>query len=896
MNQKSPSRKAPRTIASYFRQPRGTLAGALGSLVLFIFSGCSNRPASDGQRPVKAIDNARAAAAQKLLDEVLETYARADAYHDDARIIIRYRMNGSPMEEHQLWAVDFRRPGQMAARLFNSRIQSDQNRTTAMVFNFDSQNMDNQFLVLKSANGPPWNDMFSDPVCRHFISGSSEIPFNSRLPTELNLPPTIGMLLGNPTVQWLQQPDRVELLDDAQANGKTFRRIRLEHNRRLFELWIDSQSRLIEQAILPNQFLDDALLVSPEITDLRLTVQFVAATFAPDWTTNPFSTELPESANPVSHFVPLPEAFPSEFIGKSLSPISVTAESGLETTWSPASTTTVLAWVDRQDTSLELIRSLDELVSKSRDKPLRVQLCYVEFADPNPQSQRPIDLPQFIRDGHIRLPIVADVGLAAGEKLGVKFAPTVLILDDSGVVQFFRSLSDDKWQTELPAAIIRVQDGDNLASEMRAEYAKFIDEYHNNLLKFNPLALDNDPTTKPVSHHRLASPRKLEPPLWQFNDAKLPGNILSQTESSLSPDSGEESQTSSLAPASGERVRVRGRLDANRLLINDGWQTVIELDPQTQTAHRHQLELDPEMSVTTLRPFRNDKAIRVAAFSEMGRQVLIVNDDWKTVGSFTSEPDSQVRDVQVSDHDSDGACEFWLLETKSFPRPTLQGSAKSFPLPRLRGRGQGEGEIDNSDTFLTQYDETLTKQLDQIKIESAESFIAISSPSPPNSWRFLVVRSDGSIVAISSDLRPQTPITIGQLKIRRLFPSPAPNLLACAVALNEHGQWQALGINGQLEIAWTQPIGPQEFDRQIQPIAALVLEPTHALFAFAASDNTITILSADGDPIDSLQWPTPIQGIAIIEREGAPILIVSDSTQITATSVETATVVSHSPR
>ena len=718
--------------------------------MLFIFAGCSNRPATDGHRPVKAIDNARAAAAQKLLDEVLETYARADAYHDDARIIIRYRMNGSPMEEHQLWAVDFRRPGQMAARLFNSRIQSDQNRTTAMVFNFDSQNMDNQFLVLKSANGPPWNDMFSDPVCRHFISGSSEIPFNSRLPTELNLPPTIGMLLGNPTVQWLQQPDRVELLDDAQANGKTFRRIRLEHNRRLFELWIDSQSRLIEQAILPNQFLDDALLVSPEITDLRLTVQFVAATFAPDWTTNPFSTELPESANPVSHFVPLPEAFPSEFIGKSLSPISVTAESGLETTWSPASTTTVLAWVDRQDTSLELIRSLDELVSKSRDKPLRVQLCYVEFADPNPQSQRPIDLPQFIRDGHIRLPIVSDVGLAAGEKLGVKFAPTVLILDDSGVVQFFRSLSDDKWQTELPAAIIRVQDGDNLASEMRAEYAKFIDEYRNNLRKFNPLDLDTEPTTKPVSHHRLTSPRKPEPPLWQFTDAKLPGNILSLTESSLSPASEEESKTSSLAPASGERVRVRGRLDANRLLINDGWQTVIELDPQTQTAQRHQLDLGPEMSVTTLRPFRNDKAIRIAAFSEMGRQVLIVNDDWKTVGSFTSEPDSQVRDVQVSDHDSDGVCEFWLLETKAFPLPTLQGSAKSFPLPRLRGRGQGEGEIDNSDTFLTQYDETLTEQLDQIKIESAESFIAIPSDSP----QFLVVRSDGSIVAISSDLRP----------------------------------------------------------------------------------------------------------------------------------------------
>ncbi len=830
----SPLNTSVHKCAIQSSRPRDVFVGALISLALLILSGCPSPSPSDEQRVGKANDSASSVAARKLLDEVIAAYAHAEAYHDDARIIVRYRMNGRPMEEHQLWAVDFRRPHQLAARLFNARIQSDQERTTAMVFDFDSQNMDNQYLVLGSPNGPPWNEMFADPVCRHFISGSSEIPFNSRLPGDMNLPPTIGLLFGQPAVEWMLHPEHVEMLDDAQANGKAIRRVCLEHNRRKYELWIDPESRLIVQASLPNQFLDEALLIAPEISDLRLTVQFTDATFAPDWSTNPFSNELPQTANPVARFVPLPERFPSECIGKPLSPISVTAESGLATSWSPQSMTTVLAWVDRQDISFELIRRLDTLAENSADQPLRIQLCYVEFVDPNPESQRPIDLPQYIRDGGIRLPIVSDVGLVEGEKLGVKFAPTVIILDKLGVVQFFQAFSTDKWKSELPAAISRVQNGENLASEMRAEYAKFIDVYQDNLRKLNPLASATPAATKPVSHHSIQSPRKPGPPLWQFTNVKLPGNITS--------------------------------LAGSRLLINDGWQTVLELDPQTQAAQRHPLELDPEMSVTTLRTFHSRKGTRIAAFSEMGRQVLVVSEDWKTVGSFTCEPDSQIRDVQVCDQDSDEKPQFWLLETKS------------FPLPRLRGRGQGEGEIDNSETFLTQYDETLSQQLDQIKVESAESFIAI----PSNPLRFLVIRSDGQLVPISQDLSPKPAVALGQLKVRRLFPSPDPNLLACAVALDEHGQWQALGITPELEIGWTHAIGPQEFERQIQPVAALALDSSRSLFAFAASDDTITVLSDVGLLVDLLQWPAPIHGLSLLQSNGVPTLFVSEASQITA--------------
>ncbi len=821
------------------------------SVVAFVlFVGCTRQSPSVNNTADSNGDAANQNAARQLLDDVVATYAQASQYHDDAKIVVRYRLEGRPMEEHQLWAIDFKRPGQLAARLFNARIQSDQNRTTAMVFDFDSENMDSQFLVLGPSSGPPWKEMFSDPVCRHFICGSSEIPFNSRLANELILPPTIGLLLGQPTVDWISNPDKLEMLADDEMEGKSVRRLRIERERRKYELWIDSESKLLVQVILPNQFLDAALLISPEITKLQLSVQFNAATLRPNWAQSPFSTELPDNANPVSRFVPLPDPFPSECIGKPIPTIALTDASSQPKNWSPPQTTTVLAWVDRQENSLELIRQLETIVAKSGEPPINVQLCFVEFPDPNPQAKKISELPQYVHDAGIRFPIASDMGLSAGQILGVKFAPTVIVFDASGKVQFFHAIALADWKAKLSGAIDRIAKGDNLAGEMRAEYSKFVDEYKNNLQRLNPLAQNAHTPAQTVARHSSSNPKQPSQALWTIAELKRPGNIL--------------------------------QLSSNRILVNDGWQSVAELDLTTQMVVHHKLDLESEMSVTIMRADRVGETSRIAAFAEMGRQVLVIGDDCTTIGKCTSESPTQIRDVQIDDWDGDGTSDYWILDSNS---------------------------------ILVRFDETLRTKIDQVQLDSAESFIAIpgvdhgliqkpvespirtteSFPLPglpgrgqgegafDDPARFLVVRADGGLVMISDKLQPQPPFTFGSLKVKRLLASPSAELLACATALSEQGDWVAVGINHNLEVAWTHAIGPQEFDRQIQPIASLAIDKQHSLWAFAASDNTITILSDDGRVVDSLKWPSDLHGLALSQLEGAPALIVSDSKQLSAT-------------
>jgi hypothetical protein len=185
-----------------------------------------------------------------------------------------------------------------------------------------------------------------------------------------------------------------------------------------------------------------------------------------------------------------------------------------------------------------------------------------ELPDPIPKQKQRTN---YVHDASINFHR-SDIGLAAGQLLGVKFAPTVIVVDASGNVQFFHAIALADWKEKLSAAIERVSKGENLASEMRAEYSKFVDEYKNNLQRLNPLAEHRYTPAQTVARHAVNDPKQPGKALWTIADLKLPGNIV--------------------------------QLSANQILVNDGWQSVAEVDLKTETAIHRKLDLDPEMSVT----------------------------------------------------------------------------------------------------------------------------------------------------------------------------------------------------------------------------------------------------------------------------------------------------------
>lgn len=807
------------------------MGGILPALVISALSlGCSaQREGTSLPRPANAEQSGR-----QLLNEVIAAYAAATTYRDDAKLIVRYQLNGRPMEEHQLWAIDFERPHRLAARLYNARIQSDERQATVMVFDFDSENMDNQYLVQPAENGIPWEKLFADPVCRHFISGSTEIPFNSELNDQFLMPPSIGMLLGKPDVSWLDDPEAVERLDDAEFQGEAFQRLKLSAERRTYELWIEPQTKIVRQVILPNQLLDAALLATPEITGLRLSVQFDNATFSPQWSTSPFSTDVPDTANPVTQFVPLPEPFPSEWIGKKIPAIALTDAQGTPRPWTPSNRPAIVAWVDRQDDSIAMIRLLESLTKLPSGSLADVQLCYAELPNPNLQAPQHSDLSQFTHEMATSLPIASDVGMAEGQKLGVKFAPTALIVNASGQAQYLVSPNKSDWRQRLDAAVKRMAAGEDLAAEMRSEYNQYLDSYKTKLQQLNPFGTDEHLAGHPATHQRDALSLELRKPEWTSRELKSPGSILT--------------------------------LDKDRVWINEGWQSVAELRLSSRRFSVRPLPVEADVSVTTLRSNPGGPSPVIVGFGEQGLQIVVIDAQGSLLGKTPILADNRICDAQLSPRPSGDSSRIWYLDSTS----TIH-------------------EIDQSATATGR----------KLFVEAAESFIVLPPQADENDHvqKLLVVRSDGGLTLAASDGTIQPSFTFGALKVERLcaavslgeaHQSENPDgLIACATALDDLGNWVALGIDRQFEVVWKQSIGSQEFDRSIQPIAMGTDTAGRRHWAVVSADNTIAIFDDDGNSVDAFRWPEEIHGMCFVVWDGMPALLITDSAAISICAFKT---------
>ncbi len=148
---------------------------------------------------------------------------------------------------------------------------------------------------------------------------------------------------------------------------------------------------------------------------------FKNASFAAAETKDRFSTVIDPSAKPVRAFVPLPEPFPSENIGKPLPPLNVFDLNGQPHRWSPQAKPTVLIWFDLLETSQEAVQRSD------LGKECSVQWFYVDYESteatqiPAAAQRREALMPAADRERQSA--VLFDLGLKAGKLLGVKTTP-----------------------------------------------------------------------------------------------------------------------------------------------------------------------------------------------------------------------------------------------------------------------------------------------------------------------------------------------------------------------------------------------------------------------------------------------------------------------------------------
>ena len=778
------------------------IAVTLGFFLL-AFSGCNEdkvpNATKDGQKPIQNFNPDWQA--EQVLAYMQNAYANAQSYSDNAVLYLTFRMRGRPIQEPQPWAFRFDRANnKLAAQLFDTKITFDGRDLGCRVYDIESENLDNQFLLLSSVT-KPITRLFADTIGRHFAGGFSDLPLRSD-PTSLvkyAAPPTIQLLTGEAPFPWLAQPKMGIRLDDQMIEGIVCYHIQTKIGEEVCDFWIEQKTGLLHQLLLPNSLFEEKVTHSSQIEDLKFVARFHNCEFNSQLDPQTFAVNPPADASLVKEFVKLPEAFPSELIGR-IAPEFVlsTPTGGVVSRNTFEKKTTALLWIAGYAME-DGINKLDAIQKQLGDQVnFGVVYSDAEMRTPGSEGFEMTDqLKSMIRNSRVSLPFYCDKHLNASSLLRIKAIPSVLVLDKNSKVQFARPLSDSNWDDDLATALNRIDNGDDLAEEMIANYGKFYSQYRAKLLS---LRADRPGGVAARNASTFLTDKSRAKTVWTANSTLRPGNM----------------------------ARIGDTV--SNVAVLDGYQTLVVFDDQGHEVQREELQLPEGQGVTRLRTTqRNGKPV-YAVFTKMGEQVHWFDETLNRLGSWPLSSATE----KITD------CRFY---------DSNDGNKKLLVAVRDKG-------IVSLDIGTGKAAEVTDKEASEIVV-SKTAYVGLTGTETRDDQAVLFKSDLPNFDSRSLDAWNFTRILLGDTGDRE--PAVSDSVRYCATGLSVDGQMQAIGLNDKFGIQWKVDAGLQNFRDDVEPI---VYDRKHNCWIVADSEYGLQVVSNSGEVLFSMRIDGELQGVA----------------------------------
>ena len=600
-------------------------SSALLVLVLFFgFPGCENstktteEPAS--QR-LKSRDDVLTA--KEILGSVLQQYTQANSYSDKAVLYLSYRLNGRSIQEPHPWSLAWNRKKQFSADWFNAQIRCDGQHFSCYIYDIASGNIDNQQLWLPITDDVPIDVLQEDKIASHFIFGTSELPLDESEARKRNplVHPILGFFQPKLSRTWLKTPESMERLADKSLGDIDCYRIQLAERDKTYVLWINQVSGLIEQIELPLQYLHSDVLAASEISQISFLVRFHHAQINQMIPPDRLLTEKKLAAKIVGQFVEMPESLPSSLIGDKVPPLRFLDRSARPVLINERDSDLVLFWLSPVDANVR-IRELAALKQQLGD--VEVYAVYTDEFLENPGSKSLEFADAFKKLSNFAVPLLYDKQLKNSSLAKIKAVPCITILTRRMDLQYAQAIDEPAWQERAVAAWKRIRIGDDVALEMRTEYQRYLDQYH------QQLAMSGAGHPTPSQEQQKSSAANL---VWEISSLKNPGNIY--------------------APPGSEFIYVF-----------DGWQTIVRVDLKApENIKSYRLDLPDGVAVNRLRSVATDDGkLQFAAYSILGQTAFVFDSEFKKLHQFPNE-NSELKhrgltECQFFDSGSKLACSF----------------------------------------------------------------------------------------------------------------------------------------------------------------------------------------------------------------------------------------------
>ena len=810
---------------------------ATTSLVLIVVCFClgcepSKQKPSEGTNetgnasPPAAQQYQPATSASQILAATVQRYRQAKTYQDRAVLYLSYMLNGRRLDEPKRWSTKYSSAGMLATEMFNTKIHGNGKILGCQIFDIETANLDNQTLVIpygdsfgrddnlaSGKNRIPLNVLFRDPIARKFVAGFSEMPLEPKYEDigPWLIPPPTSLLTQQITNPWLEAAEQTQRFADEKIESMNCFVVRSFARGLSVDIWIDQKEMAIVQMSLPLKLLADEVITSDEVKEVVLLAKFHEATFDQPLAESDFKFAPRQSAVLVRKLVSLPEAMPSELIGRTAPKFRLqTAQGQPRERRFFDGKTTVLVWLSGQK-SIQTATKLKQVFKNVGDQKFSHGIVYSDSDTQQPGSGQPTPSAAIIElSRRLTVPSYYDRQHSVSSQMKIKSVPSAVVLDGDSRIQFVTTLAGDDWGVRLAAAIKRVAAGDNLGQEMQTAYGRYLDTYHQQLAAVNADGLAGQIGKARNSSSDLAATNrnhlKIHPKRrWNSRQLKQPGNI----------------------------VGIPTTNGAN-FAIFDGQQTLALVDDSGRLLDKQKLELGEGEPATIARVLATPKETKLAVFSVLGKQVHLL-DQQLNQQAILPRPTGSATQNDPSDGEIIDA-QFYTQENQT---PQLLVAWK-------------DGGIDAYDV----------KSGDSIKVSkvNCESIAAIGT--------VLAGVNNGRAQTAAGERH----ITQEGIQVVRLAGGKSQFL---AVGQNAQGKWSAIGLDNQLAQVWAIEAGPQLHENFVSPIANAMLPSGQSLWAIADSNQMVHLVSSTGQWLGEFEAEGEISGLCLQMVGGKMLIAIS---------------------
>jgi hypothetical protein len=423
----------------------------------------------------------------------------------------------------------------------------------------------------------------------------------------------------------------------------------------------------------------------------------------------------------------------------------------------------------------------------------------------------------------------------------------IFVLGADGVVQYFDLQIygppgvEPKFRTDLPEQLDRLLSGQNvypICLERYEDRWRLRQRELEAAAKGKPAA---EPGVKEIPIPEVKIAPKSEPKhlkltsLWKCTDVAKPGNIL-------------------VAPRFG---------GAPRLAVIDAWKGVAEIGLNGKLLATHKFDIQKEELVCYLRTAVGTNGKRLFAGCATGQQrAHLFDENWNLLVSYPADAlenrHGGIADVQLADLDGDGKIRLYV---GYWGVVGLQAAS-------LDGKRLASNRLLNN--------------------------VRMAIGAPDHGHRNLVcTNSHGSLAVVDSKLQIRDEIFVPRRLIQWIVGADLTgdsqwSWCGLTITPQKLGENMAIGVTlkGRGEL-WNYPL-PQGLPLQpIEPIiAGKVTSGGRGQWLLPGVDGSIHILDADGLLVDKFNYGAALCGLATVEIDGKPALVVATPGSVEAWRVE----------